>query len=293
MDPGRASACTMSMTESHTRRTHARRTHARERRNVRGAAPWVRLVSLSRRVPLMLAALAAVCLPAAAHAQLGGPGFAFRQPTLSFAVHGGYALPMARSDLFDQLLDDLELARHDFEAPYLGGEIAARVSGRWDVTLEVGHAWSSTRTEWSDYIEDDGRPIRQTVEFARTPVLVSGRYSVVDRGRTIGRFVWVPAKVVPFVSGGLGVMRYRFAQDGDFVEAQTLEIFTDRLEQVGSAFTAQGTVGLDVQLNNAVYLGAQTRYVWGRGGLDRSVYDGFEPMDLSGFQLTLGLGARF
>lgn len=250
-----------------------------------GARAW--------RGPVLAAFALAFLVPTAAQAQLGGRGFTFRQPTLGFAVHGGYALPMARSDLFDQALDDLVLSRHDFESPYLGGEIAARVSGRWDVTLEVGHAWSSTRTEWRDYIEDDGRPIRQTVEFARTPVLVSGRYAVVDRGRTIGRFAWVPAKVVPFVSGGIGVMRYRFTQDGDFVVPQTLEIYTDRLEHVASALAAQGTVGLDIQLNNAVYLGAQTRYVWGRGGLDRSVYEGYEPMDLSGFQLTLGLGARF
>lgn len=243
----------------------------------------------------VLGVLASIIAPGRAAAQLGGQGFMFRQPTVSMALHGGYALPMARSDLFDQTFTDLFLDRHDFESPYFGGEISVRVSNRWDVSLEVGHAWSSVRTEWRDFVEgDDERPIRQTVDFSRTPVTVGGKLYLTDRGRTIGRFVWVPSRVTPFVGAGAGVMRYRFQQDGDFVDHETLEIFTDRLEQVGAAFTAHGSLGLDVMLKNMLYLTPQARYTWARGGLDETIYGDFEePMDLSGFQLTLGLGLRF
>lgn len=248
------------------------------------------------RSALLLAALGMVAsafAPAPATAQLGGHGFVFRQPTISMALHAGYALPMARSDLFAQTFDDLILDRHDFESPYLGGELSIRASDRWDVSLEVGHAWSSARTEWRDFLEDDGRPIRQTVDFSRTPVTVSGKAYLTDRGRSIGRFVWIPSRVTPFVGAGAGVVRYRFQQDGDFVNTQTLEIFTDRLEQVGTGFTAHGFAGVDVMLKNMLYLTTQARYAWAEGGLDQTIYEGFEPMDLSGFQLTLGLGFRF
>lgn len=231
--------------------------------------------------------------PAPVAAQLGGQGFVFRQPNISMALHAGYALPMARSDLFDQTFEDLILDRHDFESPYLGGELSIKASDRWDVSLEVGHAWSSARTEWREFVEEDGRPIRQTVDFSRTPVTVSGKAYLTDRGRSIGRFVWIPSRVTPFVGAGAGVVRYRFQQDGDFVDTQTLEIFTDRLEQVGTGFTAHGFAGVDVMLKNMVYLTTQARYAWAKGGLDRSIYEGFEPMDLSGIQLTLGLGFRF
>jgi hypothetical protein len=241
----------------------------------------------------LLGTIALTVAPERAAAQLGGPGFVFRQPTVSMALHGGYALPSARSDLFDQTFTDLFLDRHDFESPYLGGELSVRVSERWDVALEAGHAWSSTRTEWRDYEEQDGRPIWQTVEFSRTPVTVSGKYYLTDRGRSIGRFVWIPSRVTPFVGAGAGFVRYQFAQDGDFVHYQTLEIFTDRLEQVGTGFLAQGFAGIDISLNNVVYISPQARYAWAQGGLDRSIYQDFEPMDLSGFQFTMGLGLRF
>jgi len=247
---------------------------------------------------VVLGMLASAFSPGRAAAQLGGEGFMFRQPTVSVALHGGYALPTAQSDLFDQTFTDLRLDRHDFESPYFGGELSIRASDHWDVSLEVGHSWSSTRTEWRDFVEDDGvggegRPIRQTVDFARTPVTVSGKLYLTDRGRSIGRFVWIPSRVTPFVGAGAGLVRYRFQQDGDFVNTETLEIFTDRLEQVGTGFTAHGFAGIDVMLKKMLYLTTQARYAWAEGGLDRTIYEGFEPVDLSGFQLTLGLGIRF
>jgi hypothetical protein len=231
--------------------------------------------------------------PVPVKAQIGGPGFTFRQPTLSFAFHAGYARPFARSDLFDQTMDEVFLDRNDLQSPYLGGELAFRASDRLDVALEVGHSWSRTTTEWQDFTEDNGNPLWHTVSFSRTPVTMTAKYYLTDRGRRIGQFVWIPARVVPFVSVGAGVVRYRFAREGDFVQEPSLIIYTDNLEQVGSAFTAHGSFGLDIGLTKGVYVTPQARYSWARGGLDRSIYSEFQPLDLSGFQLTLGIGARF
>ena len=237
--------------------------------------------------------LAFVSAPAAVEAQAGGPGFTFREPHVSVAFHAGYARPMAGSDIFDQTFDDLFLDGGDLASPFVGGELSVRASERWDVSIEVGHAWRRNRTEWRDFVEQNGDPIWQTVEFSRTPVTVSGKYYLTDRGRSIGRFVWIPARVTPFVGAGAGIVRYRFAQSGDFVIVETSEIVTDYLEQVGAAFTAAGFAGVDVRVGQVTFLTTQARYVWARGGLDRSIYEGFEPMDLSGFQVTLGLGVRF
>ena len=231
--------------------------------------------------------------PNAVRAQAGGPGFTFRQPTVSFAFHAGYARPFARSDLFDQTMDEVFLNRDDLQSPYLGGELAFRASDRLDVALEVGHAWSRTTTEWQEFTEDNGNPLWHAVSFSRTPVTMSARYYLGDRGRSIGQFVWIPERVVPFVSVGAGVVRFRFAREGDFVEEPSLIIYTDNLEHVGSAFTAHGSLGLDIGLAKGIYVVPQARYTWARGALDRSMYSEFQPLDLSGFQLTLGIGARF
>lgn len=249
-----------------------------------------KLAALTGAAVVTLAAVAV--LPASVEAQIGGPGFTFRPPTVSIAFHGGYAKPMARSDLFDATIDDLFLDRNDFQSPYLGGELSVRATDRLDVSLEVGHSWSNTLTEWEDYLEN-GQPIWQTVRFSRTPVTVSGKYYIRDRGRRIGELVWIPEKVMPYVGVGAGVVRYAFARDGDHVVEETLEIFTDNLEQTGTAFTAHGYLGVDVHVSKVAYLTPQVRYTWAEGGLDRTVFQGFQPMDLSGFQLSLGLGLRF
>ncbi len=250
-----------------------------------------KLAALSSAAVVTLSALAVA--PGSVEAQLGGEGFTFRPPTVSLAFHGGYAVPTARSDLFDATIDDLFLDRNDFRSPYLGGELSVRATDRLDVSLEVGHAWSSTLTEWRDYVESNDQPIWQTVRYSRTPVTVSGKFYVTDRGRRIGQLVWIPEKVMPYVGVGAGVVRYAFARDGDHVVEETLEIFTDNLEQVGTAFTAHGYLGVDVHVSKMAYLTPQLRYTWAEGGLDRTVYQGFQPMDLSGFQLSLGLGMRF
>ena len=260
----------------------------RASRSGRRGKPWI--VSWTAALASLLAMGA---MPTGTQAQAGGPGFTFRQPALSFGFHAGYARPFAHSDLFDQTMDEVFLDRSDLQSPYVGGELAFRASDRLDVALEVGHSWSRTTTEWQEFTEDNGNPLWHTVSFSRTPVTMTAKYYLADRGRSIGQFVWIPERVVPFVSAGAGVVRFRFAREGDFVEEPSLIIYTDNLEHVGSAFTAHGSVGLDIGLTKAVYVTPQARYTWARGGLDRSIYDQFQPLDLSGFQLTLGIAARF
>ncbi len=243
---------------------------------------------------LALALVGVVLAPGApVRAQMGGPGFRFQPPTLSIAVHAGYARPFARSDLFDQTMAEVFLNRSDLQAPFVGGELAIRASDRVDVALEAGHAWSRTTTEWQEFVEEDGSPIRHTVAFSRTPVTVSTKVYLRERGRSIGQFVWIPGRVAPFVGVGAGVVHFRFAREGDQVDSRTLAIYTEDLEYGGTAFTAHGSFGVDIGVTKGVYVTPQARYIWARGDLDRSVFEGFQPLDLSGFQLTLGLGARF
>jgi len=235
----------------------------------------------------------AAALPAAVSAQAGGPGFTFRRPVASVTLRAGYAMASARSDIFDDLMAPLIVDRRDFDAPYVGGSLAIAVADRWDVAVDAGHAWSRTRVEWRDYVELDGSSIWQTVSFSTTPVTVGARYYVTGRGRGIGRFVWIPARVTPYVGAAVGLVRYRFAREGDFVDLDSEEIYSDRLESMGTTFTAHGQAGIEVGIARSVFLAGEARYQWGRADLDSSVYEGFEPIDLSGLRFTAGLGVRF
>lgn len=230
-------------------------------------------------------------LPAPSLAQSGGDGFLFKPPSVTLGVRLGYAMPRAGSDLFDFTTDQLTLDRSDFNAPVIAGELGVRITERVDGTLYVGYAGGQTRSEFREWVDTDDRPIEQVTEFARTSLTGGAKVYLMDRGRRIGRFAWVPTRWMPFVGASAGLVWYRFEQQGDFVDFETLEIFAERFRSSGTAFTANVAAGLDVALSSRFLISSEARYGWGRGDLNAD-FVGFDALDLSGFQLTLGVGAR-
>jgi hypothetical protein len=113
-----------------------------------------------------------------------------------------------------------------------------------------------------------------------------------DRGRSVGRFAWIPEAWTPFVGAGAGWVFYRFERDGEFIDYETLNIYRDRFISDGSAPTIHVYGGADWSLSPMVFLTAEGRYAWARAdmGVD---FVGFDPMDLSGFQVATGISIRF
>ncbi len=244
------------------------------------------------RLALLLGAAMAAA-PGMTSAQAGGEGFLFRRPVASLSVQAGYAAAQAGSDVFDLARQELFLDRGDLGSPYVGGALTVSLGDRWAIVVEAGHAWSRTNTEWRDFTEEDLSPIRHTVSFSRTPVTAGVRWHLTPQGRGIGRFVWIPSRVTPWIAAGGGFMRYEFVREGDFVDVEALEIYPDRFEHVGTAPTAYGGAGVQISLGRSLFLTGEGRYTWARDDLDGSVYDGFEPIDLSGLRFTAGFGVRF
>ena len=239
----------------------------------------------------VLAAVAALVLPELALAQ-GGAGFLFKRPSLSIGFKTGYTMPNAGSDLFDFAREQLTLNKSDFNSAYYGGEFAVRTSERLDIVLGLGFARSETPSEFRDWVGTDDLPIEQRTAFWTAPLTLSARYYVSDRGRSIGRFAWVPRRVSPFVGAGIGMTWYEFEQTGDFVDFETLDIFFDRFSSDGVTGQAHGFAGVDVSVNKNFVLTAEGRYNWARGALSREFVD-FDKMDLAGAQFTVGISARF
>ena len=113
-----------------------------------------------------------------------------------------------------------------------------------------------------------------------------------DRGRSIGRFAWVPADWAPYVGAGAGWVWYRFRQDGDFVDFETLDIFPDTYTSKGRAPTLHLYGGADWSLGPSFFLTGEARYAWASADLSGDFVD-FDPVDLSGLQATVGLSVRF
>jgi hypothetical protein len=257
--------------------------------------------SASGRVALALGAVA-VLLPNALGAQSGGGSlfdrdFMFSKPRASLSFNMGYGMARAGSDLFQELDTLLTLGRRDFDSPVVSGALSFYLSDRVDLSFEVGFSQSETWSEYRNWVEDlgDGReaPIEQKTRLTRVPMTASVLFFPVDRGRRISRFAWVPTTWSPYVGLGGGRVYYSFQQRGDFLDFEDYSIFSGHYGSRGYAWTGHALAGAQFALSAQLVLSAEGRYSWADADLDRANFRDFQPIDLSGFQLTAGIGIRF
>jgi hypothetical protein len=239
----------------------------------------------------VLTLLAGTLAPAAA--QNAGKGYLFHAPAATVSVRAGYSKARASSDIFDEVTRDLTLDRGDFSSLTFGGDVALHINSRLDAVLSAGYSRSKRSSEFRNFIDSDtDQPIEQTTTFERIPLTANLRVNLGSPGRSIGQLAWIPNKVVPYVGAGLGAMRYRFKQEGDFVDTNTLAIFgPTTLEGADWAFVAQGMAGIDYNFSPTFGLSFDARYLQAKGDLG-SAFRGYDKIDLSGLSATIGLSVR-
>ena len=246
------------------------------------------------RAPLVAGALLALGAIAPLHAQSSGDGFLFHAPEGRLTLRAGYDHANANSDVFNQSVDLLTLKRGDFSGATLGGEAAFSLGSRFDISADLSYSHKSKGSEYRNLIDNNNMPIEQTTSFDRVPLSANARFYLVEPGRSIGKLAWIPSKVVPWVGGGAGFMWYRFHQTGDFVDYQNNNVFTatdDEFNSDGWTSMYHAMAGADISLSPHVALRLDSRYVWAKAPLSRA-FSGFDKIDLSGVQGTLGLTYR-
>jgi hypothetical protein len=237
-------------------------------------------------------AIATTAVSSALSAQSSGNGFLFGEPKGSIVFRGGYALATANSDLFSFTSRQLTLSRRDFSSPVVETDLAVRLAPRADVVLTASYAGINKGSEFRDFVDQSDNPIEQTTTFQRVPVTVALRGYLMSRGRSVGRFAWIPARFAPYVGAGAGMMWYRFRQQGDLIDFNTNDVFAATLESDGWTPAATATVGAEYTVSPRVALTAQGNYLWARGSLNGD-FSGFNRIDLSGLSATAGLLVRF
>ena len=243
------------------------------------------------RLVLQLA-IATTALSSALSAQSSGNGFLFGPPIGSIVVRGGYALATANSDLFSFTSRQLTLSRRDFSSPVVETDLAVGLSARADAVLTASYAGITRNSEFRDFVDQDDKPIEQTTTFQRVPVTLAVRGYLKSRGRSVGRFAWIPARFAPYVGAGAGMVWYRFRQQGDLIDFNTNDVFAATLESSGWTPAATATVGAEYTVTPRLALTGQGNYLWARGNLNGD-FSGFNRIDLSGLSATAGLLVRF
>ena len=250
----------------------------------------MRMAAKPSMTSLAVAALFAVGVALPAEAQQGN-GYLFHAPNVRFSLRGGYDHANANSDLFDQAVQDLSLNKSDFSSLTAGFEAAFTIGSRVDLSVDVGYSRSKHGSDFRHFIDNNDLPIEQTTTFERVPIMANLRVYLAPTGRSIGQLAWIPNKVVPFVGVGGGTMRYRFNQVGDFVDFQTTNVFPSEFNSEGWTPAMQGMGGVDFTITPMFAIRGEGRYVWAKAPLSRD-FSGFNRIDLSGVQGTLGLTLR-
>lgn len=246
-----------------------------------------------RSAAVAVAAVATLLLaPSGARAQGSGEGFLFSPPGAGLVLRGGVASATANGDLYSFLTDQFTLDKGDFRAPSFGADFLVKVAPRVDLDFGLGYAGSRKQSEFRHFVGTDNLPIQQTTSLTRVPINAGVRIYLAPRGREIGKYVWIPNKLVPYVGAGGGMMWYRLHQAGDFIDFKTNNVFADSFQSSGWAPSAHAMAGFDYTLSPRLALNGEARYIRAKAQLG-SDFTGFDGIDLSGFGVTLGLNVRF
>jgi outer membrane protein W len=244
-----------------------------------------------RRITIAFGASFTLGLAAPAHAQSGN-GYLFHEPEGRLTIRAGYDHANAGSDVFAQSISTLTINKADFSGLTLGAEGSIVLNSRLDLSVDVGFSHAGKASEFRNFIDNNNLPIEQTTSFDRVPLTANLRYYLTEPGRSVGKLAWIPNKIVPWIGAGGGFMWYRFRQQGDFVDFSNNNVFTATLESSDWVGMAQGMAGADISLSPRVALRADARYVYAKAQLNASSFSGFDRIDLSGVQGTLGLTFR-
>lgn len=231
-------------------------------------------------------------LSTGASAQSSGPGFLLWTPAASLNVRGGFAHASAGSDIFSFSRKQFTLGRGDFSSPTVEAEVQIALRPRLALLLGTAYAGTERSSEYRDWEDSDDRPIEQTTTFERVPVTGSLKAYLTPPGEAIGELSWVPARYAPFVGAGGGGMWYRFRQSGDFINMRTFVVSPDELTSTGWSRTAHAFAGVDVSISPRIAVTTEARYTWAETELDEQVFEGFEPIDLSGISASVGIHLR-
>jgi hypothetical protein len=239
--------------------------------------------------------LALAVLPSIAAAQ-SGKGFLFKKPNASFTMRAGYQAQNTSSEPF-RIEKSLTTAdSRSFDGFNLGFDLNFIVSPRVDIVLTTDMSTRTSSVEYTGGWNENGLPIVHENTLGRISLGGGFRFNFVERGRQISALAFIPAKTVPYVGATGGVMWYKFAQKGDFldiIDDTTADIFTDELHTNHYSGMGQAFAGVERRLNARWSVVGETRYTHSAAKLVKDYASIREDITLSGLAFNLGASVRF
>jgi hypothetical protein len=225
-----------------------------------------------KKVFLLLLLSAAVVAPASAG---------------SLTVLGGYAEPSGDSDVFDQ--NDRETTFETNDLASFAGTIGYDhfLGDYVNLGGSVSFQYADTDVADVDFEFENGSPIFRTISLQMIPLEANIRFLPTGRD----------ASIIPYFGGGVGLYLWEYEEIGDFVinrNSDNPEIISGTAFSDGAdpGFHVEG--GVYIPFGRSVAFAAEGKYWKAEGDLDPEGFDpAFEPIDLSGFQISGGVSFWF
>lgn len=218
--------------------------------------------------------------------------FLFQKPGKYLGFRLGAFFPDTDSSIFNMISDELTIEKGDFDTFDFGVDLGFNIHNRIDLVLSLDTSDQTINSEFRDYVDDQGFPITQSTKYSQTPITIGFRYLLVPRGRQVGQYAWLPSRIVPYLSGGAGILKYKFKQVGDFVDYSTMEIFSAVVQSSDNVWVRYLGCGADYNIVKSLYLTLDFRYSWADDDLSQD-FTGFDAIDLDGIRLTTGIQWHF
>jgi opacity protein-like surface antigen len=235
------------------------------------------------------------------------PGFMFSD-VVTFKV--GYFFPRADSDLWQDEFDNMMFTKTGFQDSNFGFGYEYFLSNQLSVVFNVEGYSKNKLGQYENFVGEtiddfdyafdygQGFSIVHTFSVSITPIQLSLKIAPLGRRQ----------KIIPYVGGGAGLYIWNVRMWGDLILMDEYEEFDDpNLNQTVKGyyivpvdareenklkvgFHAFG--GIMVPVANKISFEAEFKYNFAKGELTEA-FEGFEPFDLSGYQISVGLNYWF
>jgi hypothetical protein len=174
----------------------------------------------------------------------------------------------------------------DFNGGTFGADYLVSVGSFLEVGAGIGFYQRTVPTINADLIDDDDTDIDMDAKLRVLPITFTGRFFPVTRD----------APIQPYIGAGLGVLRWRYSEVGEFVDFDTFEVFQDSFKGEGTAVGPVVLGGVRFPVGNTLLIGGEYRYHGGKGEVDPDDPDqGFfgDEIDLASHVFQVTVGFRF
>ena len=237
--------------------------------------------------PLAVAVIAASVFTGSALAQSGGGDNGGLQLRL-----GGF-FPAGGGEFWDETEAVFRFDSSDLDGFMAGATWSLALSNNFELGLNADFYYGDDRTSYRDIVDTFENEILHDVRLEQIPLTVDLRLLPAGRYRLRGSAgQYQVRRPVPYLGVGVGANIWSYEEVGDFVDFDTLEVFSASFQDEGVALVTSAVVGVEIPVGPGWNFTLEGRYYWSDDELGND-FEGLGRLQMDGAAAFVGGSWRF